>query len=701
MQLIAVLLLGLILSMLAICSYVIPRLSPQSVAANRIVAKDLSPIVVVNETSRIERTPVCLGSGGIWGDESRIVAEEYFRAKKYRMAIKYFMRALDVNANDERASLGLGQSYLALGEAENALAPLCMVRDDCFNHRQNAENSDEGDPHIMPEMTDFEMMPGHGRDAVDHEARTALEQAVLAIQPPTTVNAEMRAYKSEKHFKVLSSALKLVDKYRKSHEYHVVISLLRLADENTRTLPSHFVDDLICSGDTEKQWGELAQRALNALRDEERYWYMDRLSSLSNHLPDNDIRKAAAFHYVATMDLDDSDTWPQLNEAYALMQKHHQSSPYAASCAYDRAVVEVQNGYLDEGHQLFSQALQGYRKSNDAESVAASEYNLGLISYQLDDLYHAKEYFRSACRHFTDQNDQRTSAYNAAVACTEYNTSAKDKEFMSGLTKINDSLESLTQSAVYKVKTGDLEGAVQPLLEAMEGYYPCGEQNGGFSSTAVEGAPYHIVKFTDEQVLQTLFKRSSRIAKRLPTRFGGAKLPSGGTFLEARHGLLDEHTFESSPYYADLAHILFTHVMQNTGRNAEMSEFFKRRLKRHPNKIPSPKEPSYQQQLMHTFQSCWFCPPHEMNQQMIVTIRVTADGKINDMFVDQFADQAAVNQSILDETMKWAQPLPKPPVNLVGKDIRIVFNASTPVFPSAPKLQAFPVTYFGDGKTAW
>lgn len=660
-------------------------LSPQPVLEPPVVSQS-APVVIVNEKEKAYLPAIgALGMGATLEVERR-KAEALFSRKQYKKAIEHFLKALQTNPSDIRAQLGLGKAYVEVHSLDSAISQLSKVRNACREYELRGMKDNETwqvNPLPMsPPETFMELigLPEYSRASIDYEARSALEKAVTARagQVKETANG---AYQNDRHYQVLKSCIALARVYHKTAELEEATAMYQLANENTRGLPASVITSCCARGNSDELWSQLSNLVLNALVDEERDWYLERLASIITDLAPDDIRRAALFHKLGSVKTDRDEQESYFSAAYQFLEENRPKDKLAfANCAYDLAVASYHLRSNESARDCMLRALEAYRQTNHARPMDISDttFALGLIHYALGDLSSAESNFRCDFWHNHDFNqiaDRQSSAFNAAAITLQSGSHSDD--FLLKCVKAHPCASMNAMLGIYYCKENSFAKAVSPLREAASFYFPpirAGSLTGATNGTI--GPQACDVVFNENEILEDFFKRGSRINEYVSSRFDSSipfEMTEGVTFDD-----FHPTTHESDPSFRDVVFVLYPLALRKTGHYLELKEF-QSRLRalnyRHEQEYtPGPDQERYLDELRRRLASTWFCPPHESIEQAVVHVRITEDGTLL-WNIGTFAGDSKVMSSIATESLAWAAPLPPPPASLANKDIIVVFNA--------------------------
>jgi tetratricopeptide (TPR) repeat protein len=639
----------------------------------------------------------CCGSG-----QYREAGEKAFRQGRFKDAVKNFNWELNTNPNDTRCLLGVANSYIALREYKNALLPLSQLRNECHRHRCDAETeeSEENGFQVTPmrssgSNSDLDSLPKQAREALDCEARQSLETTVLALTKHRKLprGSASDDYKNEHHYLVLRSCLALAKDCHAQSKPEELQALFILAKENTRNVPSSLICELTANGTPDQQWSKLARLVLNATVPEEKEFYLDELMFASRNLPQWDIRTAASNHYFG-LNGSKEGCYFELSEAQEIVQGLDVPyDQYLANCAYDKGVVDYKTNNSKGARENLQKALGLYQRLNRKIDIADTEYNLGCLEYRDGHDVLAKTYFKSAATNYrldkTYREDERLASYNAGALAIDGKANPIDDRFLSEFNNRFSSVESATLLGLHRFKRGLIEEALEPLKFGAEESLSFSASCWPMDSTITNDGAYSDddKSYSDQEVLREMFSKSSRIDQCVNSRFQPATVIIG-----AQSTSDNQMSSARTSYFKPLAIALYQQALIRRNYSAELSRF-REQLRAFkyigPELVSSraPTEAAYLTLLKNTIGTNWYAPLTSISNHTIVRLRIDKAGQLivtslsNEYPAVNARDRQILNQqtiTIKDEALKWASPMPPPPVTLVDKEIVVLFDGHAP-----------------------
>lgn len=678
------------------------------------VSNTPTPVIVINKTNH--SFPLAgYGMGIAFGNQQkREEGERYFRRGQYRQAIKAFQVAIESGSRDTRALLGLGNSFVAIGKFEEAISPLSIVRNDCHRSRCAAEKKDEDRyhdgafklderPQGWDRVPNLECLPKQAREALDQEARTALETAVIAIAKkqgfePDSATPE---YKRERHYLALKAALQLAPQFHKTKRIEETAALFRLAQENTRNVPSELIAELNVRGSRSERWAKLARLALNATTPEEKEWYTQELMEASAWLNPTDLRVAAALNFDTVDHVGDNlqvDLSPAADPKTALAEPIIKSDVggkhklFFANSKYDNGISSYDTEALDDARKNFEQALKSFQELNRQIDVADTEYNLGCVEYSMGRILAAKRYFKSAAINYRSdkkhRDDENHASYNVAAIAVDGPVLADEEPFLREWDRRFKSIESSTLLGLLLTQLNREGDALEPLAHAaklsLDSFKRCSAPAPLLNSERnIEVADDRT--FTDEEVYEQLFKRFGRVDHYVNSRWSPMNELAPNV---VRRGILLSH--DSDRNYRGLSEQLYLHALIKCKKTQEIAEWEKLASKGNKeqtrNVVLFETEKQYLNMLRQTIATWWYSPIEESNEHTLVRLWIAEDGQLIVNSIERNepdthdenlrAEQERLRQSIGNEALKWASPMPPPPVTLKNREIIVVFDGN-------------------------
>ena len=682
-----------------------------------------TPVVIVN---RLPRTlPNCGFGIGRSGATSfhRVAGERCYRKGQYKKAANYFKEAVKVNERDPRSLLGLGNSLIRLGKFKEAIRPLCVVRNDCHYSRCAAEKNEEDSQHDgafkpddRPEGWDqrpeIDGLPKQAREALDHEARLSLEAAVLKVAKsqgfkPDSATAE---FKNERHYLVLKSSLQLAQQYHTSKNVDEAAALFRLAQENTRNLPSELIAELNVPGPRSQRWSKLARLALNAATPEEKDWYIQELKEACKWLDPQDIRVAAAIHYDAINHVREFGRCDTAQVAAPFEAQHPTCTVtkttneitgkhmlFDANKKYDDGILAYDADSLDQARNSFTEALTKFEALKQKDGIADTNYNLGCIAYSQSDALAAKNYFKCAALSYRDdrshRDDEAQASYNMAALAVDGPVNGDDEPFLRSYDDRFQTIESATLFGLFLYKLHRESEALEPLKRAATisqapgNAYP---SPGTFPDTSEKIIIPDDKNFSDDEVYELLFKRFGRIDHYVNSRWS----PMNTEALNiVRRGNLLSH--DRQRYYQGLSDIVYRHALVELKKFDDLNTWQQQTFKTTQGSVSVDLPPLTEKEYLNTLQQLlslgWYCPIEESDQHALVRLWISSDGQLivrsiegiesryNDMATR--LKQERLRESIANEALKWATPMPPPPVALANREIIVIFDSHKATVP--------------------
>jgi len=693
------------------------------------------PIIIVNRSNRA--IPIGCGGAGLGAMDSgdREDGERFYRTGDYRKAIQAFRRALAQRARDPRCLLGLGISYVAVGEFQNAIQPLCKLRNDCHRKRCEAEEQDDERHHDGAFLRDEESemwsrsdalddLPKQARDSLDHEARQALEKAVISVARRQGFQKDSagKEYKNERHYLALKASLQLARQYHRSKSIEETAALFRLAQENTRNIPSELITELSATGTREERWSVLARLALNAYTKEEKEWYSQELKEEASFLNNGDIRAVAACHFDNINHTENfpteieslSDTAEKNTQNVFRFEPDGKHKFYSANVDYNNGIAAYDSEALHRAKDCFEKALGKYEELDKKIEAADTRYNLGCLAYADGDLCSAKEEFKLAALGYRSnadhREDERQASYNVAALCVESRSNAEDEPFLRAYDQKFHTSESSVLYGLFLLKMNRTMDALIPLknsailsLDSKTQFPP---PRFWQEEKAVAIPDDH--HFTDDQVLERLFKRFSRVDHYVNSRFSPTDQDSP---YIVRRGPQLSH--DSQRYYQGLSRQLYRQALVASGRANELEAYEKLLNK---DVYPKPElvgtfqfsEKGYLNEIQQRIRTNWYCPVEESDEHTLVRLKVATDGRITINSIERNAPlydslsiqahEAKLRESIMGEALRWSSPLPPPPVTLANQEIIVIFDTHKAASEFSQQMAPIPLT--GDNWSA-
>ncbi len=672
-------------------------------------AKDEPEIILINEKNFGGCLPgsgfgMCGGNG-----EEREKAESEFRKQHYEKAATLFENLVKSYPYDTRSQLGLGKTYVVLRKFDQAILPLSEVRNECDHMRRR-----EGGTHVLAtgthdfskpvEVIDLDGLPEEACDALDHEARIALETAVTGAMNPALPNCEStNEFKNDRHFQVLNASLKLAKQYHDRSQLKELQAMYQLAKENTRTLPPELITS--CSTDEKdkvKRWKELARHSISGAVPQEKDWYLDRLAIETDKLPESDIRKAAVYHVLSkshrsTINFSKFDTAKSIKE---LMDKDSPKNELLyANAAYDCGIRKFEDQYtfLDT-KKFFLLAHDIYERCGAKADLADTNYNLGLLSYQNNQIAEAKRYFKSAAGIYPGKTrfelKELNAAFNFAILAVDH-PEPGDEQYLINLYEETHHPEAATLLALHYLKNYEYEKAYAPLKFASKLKFPVPPPKSGepvaCASNSTKSTQSARV-LSDQQVLETMFAREPVIDKFVYCRFAAKLLTTDGSQVL---------TSDAYPTFEHGVTTLFKTVLRKTNREEELKKYLKASNSGGYFKNMSEEE-IYSAMIRQTLRDTWFCPGHSAPDEVIVHATITEKGTLQPDQLDMTyltPDNGAVKASVA-ESINWTT-LPPPPKAYLGKKVVVIFNATESTEPTMPSFNYMPLSAFNADTTQW
>ncbi|MBX3149766.1 tetratricopeptide repeat protein [Candidatus Obscuribacterales bacterium] len=705
---------------------------------------DSVPIIIVNRSN--QAIPMGCGGAGLGAEVSsdREDGERLYRTGDYRKAIQAFRRALEQGARDPRSLLGLGISYVAVGEFQNAIQPLCTLRNDCHRKRCTAEKQDEERHHDGAFIRDEESerwsysdalddLPKQARDTLDYEARQALEKAVISVarQQGFQKDSAGSEYKNERHYLVLKASLQLARHYHRAKSIEETAALFRLAQENTRNIPTELITELSAPGTREERWSALARLALNASTKEEKEWYSQELKEESSFFSSGDIRAVAACHFDNINHLENFPT--ELETPSETAETSENNTPkvfrfepdgkhkfYSANADYNNGIAAYDSESLQRAKDCFKKALGKYEELDRKIEVANTRYNLGCLAYSDGDLRSAKEQFKlAALTYRSDANhaeDDRQASYNVAALCVESKSYPEDEAFLRAYDDKYHSIESSALYGLFLMKMNRPIDALKPLKNSAilsldsKAQFPPPHFWEEEKAVAVPDDR----SFTDDQVLERLFETFGRVDHYVNSRF--APTDPDSPYI-VRRGTQLSH--DSQRYYQGLSRQLYRQALVASGRTNELATFEKLLTK---DAYPKPElvgtgqfsEKGYLNEIQQRIRTNWYCPVEESDEHTLVRLKVTTDGQITINSIERNAPlynslstqehETKLLESISGEALRWSSPLPPPPVTLANKEIIVIFDTHQAASEFSQQMVPVPLpghNWFGPRSFRW
>ncbi len=744
MQLAAIVIGVLIASMLVLFLPHVDRRAAQQAengAMTKTAQTDSTPVLVINEP-----LPYSGASGGCCypvapDNPERIRGEALYREGKYKEAAQHFECAIKLSPMDTRSTLGLGKSYLKLQRYGAALTNLSILRNACKDHKASTEQTAKltssrffGPPPwpIAVSMNDFDSLPDQARDAMDYEARLAMEEAVLQKAGTHPAPAKYAGYTNDHHYKILRACLQLARQYHAANNLEELRAVYQLAEENTRGLPAGLILDLSVPGNSAQKWSRLARLALNGRNEEETQWYLHRMAAVCENLPEHDIRRAATYHKLAQTAADDEKRHDYFNRAHKYAKDDKTHPAFLADCAYDLAMCSYEDKAYDSARDMMAEALKSYEASGQENTTNASSgldladchYNLGILHYLGNNKSQAQAEFETAVRIYKSTDGGIPHAYmaglNRSILALEKSDANEAwlKEYATGY----NTGESLL--GIYYAMNDEPEKALPWLAKAIEAYFPqqgpClqGATNGTIGPQQTEDLAYR-----DAEILRDFFKRGGRINQSVSSNFSDYYLPPSAAREETLYPLSNEGV----PSFSRAIRVLYPWALRRTGRTEELRAFLlstkSSSMKLESDQLattyvladaslaktqpatgktmpayevpPAKTEgipPGFQgtggrraiylSLLRQKLLECWFSSPHEAPVDIIVRLRIAQDGSIKVNSVEPAIGSSDLMNSIERQALVWASPVPPPPPDLKDKEIVAVFNAQSYAFPS-------------------
>lgn len=663
------------------------------------VGTDNAQVIVLNERCR----GICLpssGFGAAFGPEDlRLKAEKEYRQHSYRAAAKSFEQILKTVPSDIRAQLGLGKTYIALGKFEDSVKYLSQVRNECHRVRCRRPYEDPGEEMYCPTpfmYSDIDSLPEHAGDALDQEARLGLETAVLEIISPE-IPESAKSYKTDRHFKVLNASLNLAKKYHVKLKGDELAAMFQLALENTRTLPAALVTDCcISSKGTDQRWHELARLALNAAVDEEREWYLKRMVVEADKLPNSDIRKAATNHALFRYDLDPHFTVVFQNAKEirdAASGKTPKQALLYAHTAYDYGLRAYEQNYdFSAAREYFLFAHEIYSKCGTIQDLADTNYNLGMISFELDDKVAAKNYFKQAANISAGktrfEQNELAAACNYGVLAVDSPASEADEKYLQEFFDDTHHPEAAVLLGLHYMQKNEFEKAYAPLKTALMAITPA-TYNSEFNDPVERDISRHIdLPYSDDQVFEALFVRQKLSENSVCSRFASNYITPD--YWRPRKNFFEiegtpKVTTDRFQTFDDTVRTLFPIVLKKTNRENELQEHIKAKRLGAPYQLNSasrlPATSQYYTMLTQALASNWYAPSHSGVEQVVVRAKITDAGTLAVSQIESSNELSpSINASVL-ESVEWTA-LPAPPPAF-SRELILVYNLSAAEMPKS------------------
>lgn len=675
--------------------------------------KDQADVIVINEERRI---PMLRGGGGYGADWISCQAlkdgEEQYRLGNYDAAARNFNFMLQLNPKDIRSQLGLGKTYVSLHKFQEAIYYLSKVRNECLraSSRKGSASPENDSFHMCTiNFSNLDNLPEQACRSIDHEARQALESAVTgAIKPRLPDSPSVSEYKNDRHFQVLNASLQLAKKYHDKSQLEQLKAMYLLAQENTRTLPVELVTDCtIKSKGVDEQWQELSRLMLNSAVKEEKEWYLKRLAVALDALPDADIKKLALNHVFYSRDKNDAVALDYLRDAKTIKTMlYRQPGNYAlmfANAAFNHGLQAFRSQYqFKEAREFFLIALSIYNLDGTAKDVSDTQYCLGIVSYELGDSLEAKRYFKQASNlrkgKTKFERNEMKAAFNYGILAVDSPPTKDAEEFLFLFAKQTQHPDAAALLGLYNLRHDNLEGAYAPLKAACEANDSANDNyvssNPRQTEATADLRPQHKDRtFTDHQVLSFMFERDDAIKETVFSRFAAEYFDVDENNISTTVSGTDLYRLspDALPELKYTVKSLYPALLRKTHRESEFREFKKNSIRPGYYKVTTkaPKERSeqsvYRSLISTTLHNTWYAPKHFGPQEIIVRVKVTKDGILEPILPLELQfpyDKQDVFSDSIAESIEWAA-LPPPPPGYVGKEIILVYNASSTIGPTS------------------